>query len=125
MKNIFSLIVLLFFSCVENKDFIYEKNKLTIYYTDLKDSSKVKSIYSYWQKNKLLTNKKQYIRLLHNSDSSYYLQLILSEKKHDVNYKEIKLLYDLQADLNNKIFPNSKLEIKITDNSFKDLGIIN
>ena len=125
MKNIFFLIVLLFFSCVENKDFIYEKNKLTIYYTDLKDSSKVKSIYSYWQKNKLLTNKKQYIRLLHNSDSSYYLQLILSEKKHDVNYKEIKLLYDLQVDLNEKIFPNSKLEIKITDNSFKDLGIIN
>ena len=125
MKNIFFLIVLLFFSCVENKDFIYEKNKLTIYYTDLKDSSKVKSIYSYWQKNKLLTNKKQYIRLLHNSDSSYYLQLILSEKNHDVNYKEIKLLYDLQADLNKKIFPNSKFEIKITDNSFKDLGIIN
>ena len=125
MKNIFFLIVLLFFSCVENKDFIYEKNKLTIYYTDLKDSSKVKSIYSYWQKNKLLTNKKQYIRLLHNSDSSYYLQLILREKNHDVNYKEIKLLYDLQVDLNEKIFPNSKLEIKITDNSFKDLGIIN
>ena len=124
MKNIFFLILLLF-SCVENKDFIYEKNKLTIYYTDLKDSSKVKSIYSYWQKNKLLTNKKQHIRLLHNSDNSYHLQLILSEKKHDVNYKEIKLLYDLQVDLNEKIFPNSKLEIKITDNSFKDLGIIN
>ena len=124
MKNIFVLFVLLF-SCVENKDFIYEKNKLTIHYTDLKDSSKVKSIYSYWQKNKLLTNKKQHIRLLNNSDTSYYLQLILSEKTHDVNYKEIKLLYDLQADLNKKIFPNSKLEIKITDNSFKDLGIIN
>jgi len=124
MKNIL-LITVLLFSCLENKDFIYEKNKLTIYYTDIKDSSKVKSIYSYWQKNKLLTNKKQHIRLLHNSDSSYYLQLILSEKNHDVNYKEIKLLYDLQADLNKKIFPKSKLEIKITDNSFKDSGIIN
>ena len=124
MKNIFVLFFLLF-SCSENKDFIYEKNKLTIHYTEIKDSSKVKEIYSYWQKNKLLTNKKQHIRLLNNSDSVYYLQLILSEKIHDVNYKEIKLLYDLQADLNKNIFPNSKLEIKITDNSFKDLGLIN
>ena len=124
MKNIFVLFFLLS-SCSENKDFIYEKNKLTIHYTDIKDSSKVRMLYSYWKKNKLLTNKKQHIRLRNNSDTSYYLQLILSEKIHDVNYKEIKLLYDLQADLNKNIFPNSNLEIKITDNSFKDLELIN
>ena len=110
-------------SCSENEDFTFKTKGLTVFYSNKKDSSKVYKLADYWKKNNLLTSKHQYIRLVHTSDSLYYLQLILSDNENvkNLTFNDLKLIQNLENDLNKNVFLNSIVKIKITDKSFDHL----
>jgi len=126
LKKIFFLFFILL-GCSQNEDFVFKTEGISIFYSDKNDSIKVHQIADYWKKNNLTSSKHQYIRLYHQSDSLYHLQLILNkdEDVKDLTYKDLSLIQDLENDLNKHLFVGSTVKIKITDKSFNELKLFN
>lgn len=107
-------------------------NKLTdpdldVYYEFSEDENKASALGKYWKKNGFTGDAHQSIRLTKDKEH-YFVQLIASNEKNagDVSFEEMKLLLDLQDELDSVIFNSGmRCQIVICDGQFKPLFNIN
>jgi len=107
-------------------------NKLTaknlnIYFESTSYEKQANDLGKFWQKEDLVGNKTQNIKLT-KADGTFYVHLIQNKefKNSELTFNEKKLLLDLQKDLDSAIFTGSKgCQILICDNEFKPLFNIN
>ena len=121
------LLVLLFFSCAKGYGTTYVSENLTIYYTTPSDLQQVKALALFWKKNELMGTKNQSLRLFKLDNGSYQVQLIASknEDSKTLKFDEIKMLQELENQLNKEVFQKNKIDLVICDSRFKVLNNLN
>lgn len=114
-------------SCTKGHGNLLQSEKLDVYYESKEDEALASSLGHFWKNKGFLSNEKQTIRLS-GDDEYYYVQIIASDPKNveDLPYIEMKLLLELQNELDTTVFAKTKgSQILICDKEFKTLYNIN
>ena len=120
-------LIFLFFSCAKGYGTTYVSENLTIYYTIPSDLNQVKALAVFWKKNELMGKKNQSLRLFKLENGSYQVQLIAAknEDSKTLKFDEIKMLQELENQLNKEVFQKNKIDLVICDSRFKVLNNLN
>lgn len=120
-------LIFLFFSCAKGYGTTYVSENLTIYYTIPRDLNQVKALAVFWKENELMGKKNQSLRLFKLENGSYQVQLIATknEDSKTLKFDEIKMLQELENQLNKEVFQENKIDLVICDSRFKVLNNLN
>jgi hypothetical protein len=120
-------LIFLFFSCAKGYGTTYVSENLTIYYTIPSDLNQVKALAVFWKENELMGKKNQSLRLFKLENGSYQVQLIATknEDSKTLKFDEIKMLQELENQLNKEVFQKNKIDLVICDSRFKVLNNLN
>jgi len=120
-KTLFIFLTILLASCSSENGNRIVGDQLTVYFDSAKEESIAEKIALYWKENKLLTGRKQDLKISAD-EKGYTLKIIASSPKENfsVPFEERKLLLQLEADLNEKV-ADSPLEIVICNNQFEPI----
>ncbi len=115
------------FSCSKGFGNKLEGDGYDVYFEFKEDEALANSLGKFWAKKDLVGKNKQSIRLT-KDDEYYFIQLVASNKSQvtQMPYNELKLLFDLQNEIDSVIFKDKKsCQIVICDGSFNPLYNIN
>ena len=120
-------LIFLFFSCAKGYGTTYVSENLTIYYTIPSDLNQVKALAVFWKQNELIGKKNQSLRLFKLENGPYQVQLIAikNEDSKTLKFDEIKMLQELENQLNKEVFQKNKIDLVICDSRFKVLNNLN
>lgn len=123
---LFSLLLILFFACEENKGNRIEGEKIILFFDDKANFGTAKRIAEFWKENDFLGEKRQYLKLSKYGDV-FYLSLIAEDKKsvHALSFYERKLLLELQKQIDSLLPKNHYSNIVLCDSNFEPLFNIN
>lgn len=119
--------MLILSSCSKGFGNKLEGNGFDVYFEFNEDESRANSLGKFWAKKELIGTIKQSIRLT-KDDEYYYIQLIANnqESVNKMPYTELKLLFDLQKEIDSTVFKDTKsCQIVICDASFNPILNIN
>ena len=129
MNKFFFLLVLslTLFSCSKGFGNKLEGEGYDVYFEFKEDEALANSLGKFWAQKDLVGKSKQSIRLT-KDDEFYFIQLVASNKSQvtQMPYNELKLLFDLQNEIDSVIFKDKKsCQIVICDGSFNPIYNIN
>lgn len=109
-------------SCLGEQSSYVAGGNLKVHFTDPKDKPLAKSLALFWKNEKLITGKKQDIKLI-RTEQGYDLCLISPTRKtpDQLSFDELKALNDLEVMLGNQVFKDKLVQIVVTDEKFKPL----
>jgi hypothetical protein len=119
--------ILFLSSCSKGHGNLLQSEKLDVYYEFQEDEKLASSLGHFWKSKGLLGSSKQSIRLT-KDDEYYFVQLISSDPKNveNIPFQEMKLLMDLQNELDTTVFKEAgSVQIILCNNEFKPLHNIN
>tara|TARA_R110002072_G_scaffold302097_2_gene483838 strand:- start:23617 stop:24015 length:399 start_codon:yes stop_codon:yes gene_type:complete len=126
-KGLFVAFTILLTSCSSDNGHQIVGDQLTVYFDNAEDETLAEKIAFYWKDNDLLTGEKQDLKII-RADDEYVLKIIASNPKQTANmpFEELKLLLELESDLNLNIQKvgkraNYPIEIVICDNQFEPI----
>lgn len=113
-------------SCTQGHGNKLESDQLDIYFEFREDEKLAAALGKFWKDQELIGEKKQTLRLT-KDDRVYLLQLIANDPKEVSNmpFQELKLLLELQKQLNETVFEKSTCEIVLCNGSFQIIKNIN
>lgn len=119
-------ILLTLTACMDDHGHKVQGDDLTVYFDRETDLEKATQVANFWKEKELLTGKPQDLKLSF-VDSTYYLFVIANQgvDLSTMEFKERRLLLDLQGQLQDSLFKNNTLELVISDDHFKPLMNIN
>lgn len=119
-------ILLTLTACMDDHGYKVQGDDLTVYFDRETDLEKATQVANFWKEKELLTGKPQDLKLSF-VDSTYYLFVIANQgvDLSTMEFKERRLLLDLQGQLQDSLFKNNTLELVISDDHFKPLMNIN
>jgi hypothetical protein len=123
---LFLLIFTLFCACSENLGNRIEATNLTVFFEDKSDFETAKKIAYFWKENELIGSKHQHLKL-RKSKNTYFIHLIANDKNKikQIKIDEIKLLLDLQNEIDSILPKKFKTNILICNSSFEPIFNIN
>lgn len=129
MNKFFFLVVLslALFGCSKGYGNKLEGEGYDVYFEFKEDEAIANSLGKFWAQKNLVGKTKQSIRLT-KDDEYYFIQLVANNKTqvNQMPYNELKLLFDLQKEIDTTIFKDKKsCQIVICDGSFNPLLNIN
>ena len=124
---IFLFTVFIVSSCAKGYGTTYVSDNLIIYYSIPSDLNQVKALAEFWKKNELMGKKNLSLRLFKFDNGSYQVQLIATknEDSKTLKFDEIKMLQELENQLNKEVFQKNKIDLVICDSRFKVLNNLN
>ena len=127
MRNpifIFGIIFLLF-ACDMNGEKVIDKGPLKVYYSDSADEIVISAFYDFWTKEQYVGERTQSIKITKNTKRNIYEVRIILRKDFapslKIEFEELKLLSQIQQDLNTNVFMKDLCELVICDNKFQTL----
>jgi len=128
MNRFFFGIFLIFFitACSSGYGHKLEGKNLNVYFVDRKDEALAQRLGKFWEKNNLVGQAEQNIRLV-NHKGIYDVQLMATDQGEgqDLVFIEMKLLIQLRQQLDTTVFKDKKgCRIVVCDGSFKPKYVI-
>lgn len=114
-------------SCSKGHGNLLQSEELDVYFEFQEDEQLASSLGRFWKDKGFLGSSKQSIRLT-KDDEYYFVQLIASQPNNveNIPFQEMKLLMDLQNELDTTVFKEAgTVQIILCNNEFKPLYNIN
>ena len=124
----FTLVILFLPSCLNGKEKALEKDNTIVFYNQDEDEAIAKQVLNFWIKNKFNGKRKQHLKIVRADDNKSYLLKIIKRdyfKSKKTTFEDLKLLNDIQRQLNKQVFLDKPCQIAICDHYFKIITIPN
>jgi len=124
---IITLLMLIITSCSKGFGNKLEGEGFDVYFEFKEDEALANSLGKFWANKELVGTNKQSIRLT-KDDEYHFIQLVANNPSavNKMPYAELKLLFDLQKEIDTTLFKNTKsCQIVICDASFNPILNIN
>jgi hypothetical protein len=115
------LLLFLLLGCSNGHGKRITKATLTVFYEDEKDASLADSLAIFWEKQGLITEEKQFIKLVPKTQKSYHLLLIAKDSidKKAFSFNEVLAFSNLQSDL--RVFTKRFFSVVLCDGHFQPI----
>lgn len=114
-------------ACNMTGEKVIERGALKVYFEESTNDKIIGNFADFWIQEKYIGSRPQNIKITEDKNARIFqIRLILrkdfsSETK--INFEELKLLRQIQQDLNTYVFLNKKCELIICDNKFQTISI--
>tara|TARA_B100001115_G_C15789068_1_gene388910 strand:+ start:116 stop:541 length:426 start_codon:yes stop_codon:yes gene_type:complete len=128
IEKSFVIIVLtgLLFSCNMIGEKVIDRGLLKVYFAESTDEKIAVRFADFWIDRKYVGERPQNIKITEDLSSEVFqIRLILREdfkSSTKINFDELKLLGQIQHELNSNVFDKKKCELVICDNKFQTIN---
>ena len=116
----------LLFACNLTGEKVIDRGLLKIYFSESANEKIISKFADYWIQEKYIGARAQNIKITEDKTNSVFqIRLILRKDfgpKTKINFEELKLLGQIQQDLNTHVFLEKKCELVICDNKFQKIS---
>lgn len=116
----------LLFACNMTGEKVMDRGPLKIYFSETTNEKIVGEFADYWIQEKYIGARPQNIKITEDKTNDIFqIRLILRKDfsaETKINFEELKLLDQIQQDLNTFVFQKKKCELVICDNKFQTLS---
>ena len=116
----------LLFACNLTGEKVIDRGLLKIYFSESANEKIISKFADYWIQEKYIGARAQNIKITEDKTNSVFqIRLILRkyfDPKTKINFEELKLLGQIQQDLNTHVFKEKKCELVICDNKFQTIS---
>ena len=125
-----SFVILVFtgllFSCNMTGEKVIDRGLLKVYFAESTDEKIALRLADFWIDRKYVGERPQNIKITEDLSSEVFqIRLILREdfkSSTKINFDELKLLGQIQHELNSNVFDKKKCELVICDNKFQTIN---
>ena len=125
-----SFVILVFtgllFSCNMTGEKVIDRGLLKVYFAESTDEKIAERFADFWIDRKYVGERPQNIKITEDLSSEVFqIRLILREdfkSSTKINFDELKLLGQIQHELNSNVFDKKKCELVICDNKFQTIN---
>ena len=125
-----SFVILVFtgllFSCNMTGEKVIDRGLLKVYFAESTDEKIAVRFADFWIDRKYVGERPQNIKITEDLSSEVFqIRLILREdfkSSTKINFDELKLLGQIQHELNSNVFDKKKCELVICDNKFQTIN---
>ena len=125
-----SFVILVFtgllFSCNMIGEKVIDRGLLKVYFAESTDEKIAERFADFWIDQKYVGERPQNIKITEDLSSEVFqIRLILREdlkSSTKINFDELKLLGQIQHELNSNVFDKKKCELVICDNKFQTIN---
>ena len=128
IEKSFVILVLtgLLFSCNMMGEKVIDRGLLKVYFAETTDEKIAVRFADFWIDRKYVGKRPQNIKITEDLSSEVFqIRLILREdfkSSTKINFDELKLLGQIQHELNSNVFDKKKCELVICDNKFQTIN---
>ena len=128
IEKSFVILVLtgLLFSCNMMGEKVIDRGLLKVYFAETTDEKIAVRFADFWIDRKYVGERPQNIKITEDLSSEVFqIRLILREdfkSSTKINFDELKLLGQIQHELNSNVFDKKKCELVICDNKFQTIN---
>ena len=105
---------------------VIERGALKVYFEESTNDKIIGNFADFWIQEKYIGSRPQNIKITEDKNAGVFqIRLILREDfspETKINFEELKLLGQIQQDLNTHVFQNKKCELIICDNKFQTIS---
>ena len=116
----------LLFSCNMTGEKVIDRGLLKVYFAETTDEKIAVRFADFWIDRKYVGERPQNIKITEDLSSEVFqIRLILREdfkSSTKINFDELKLLGQIQHELNSNVFDKKKCELVICDNKFQTIN---
>jgi len=116
----------LLFSCNMTGEKVIDRGLLKVYFAESTDEKIALRFADFWIDRKYVGERPQNIKITEDLSSEVFqIRLILREdfkSSTKINFDELKLLGQIQHELNSNVFDKKKCELVICDNKFQTIN---
>ena len=116
----------LLFSCNMTGEKVIDRGLLKVYFAESTDEKIAVRFADFWIDRKYVGERPQNIKITEDLSSEVFqIRLILREdfkSSTKINFDELKLLGQIQHELNSNVFDKKKCELVICDNKFQTIN---
>lgn len=106
---------------------VVDRGQLKVYFSDSTDEKIIVKFADFWIQENYIKDRPQNIKVTEGTtNEAYQIRLILREDfspEMKIDFEELKLIGQIQQDLNNRVFQEKNCEIVICDNKFQTISI--
>jgi hypothetical protein len=128
VENFFviALLCILLSACNMTGERVVDRGQLKVYFSDSTDEKIIVKFADFWIQESYIEDRPQNIKITEGTTNEVYqIRLILREDfspKMKIDFEELKLIGQIQQDLNSRVFQEKKCEIVICDNKFQTIS---
>ena len=128
IENLFVFLLMSSLLCACNMigDKVIERGSLKVYFSESTEEKIAVKFADFWINRKYVGNRPQNIKITEGeSYQVFQIRLILRENfksTTEINFEELKLLGQIQHELNSTVFDKKKCELVICDNKFQTIN---
>ena len=116
----------LLFSCNMTGEKVIDRGLLKVYFAESTNEKIAERLADFWIDQKYVGERPQNIKITEDLSSEVFqIRLILREdfkSSTKINFDELKLLGQIQHELNSNVFDKKKCELVICDNKFQTIN---
>lgn len=128
VENFFviALLFILLSACKMTGERVVDRGQLKVYFSDSTDEKIIVKFADFWIQENYIEDRPQNIKITEGTtNEAYQIRLILREDfspEMKIDFEELKLIGQIQQDLNSRVFQEKKCEIVICDNKFQTIS---
>ena len=124
---VIALLCILLFACNMTGEKVVDRGHLKVYFSDSTNEEIIGKFADFWIQENYIEDRPQNIKITEDTTNEVYqIRLILREDfspEMKIDFEELKLIGQIQQDLNSRVFQEKNCEIVICDNKFQTISI--